>query len=206
MDCWTPGHRRLSCHGSPSTVKWKRPVVSLVQGIKDCRACCNQTRHSSSPQAKHPQCSRPNLGCKKMGHLATGMKPKTKKASWLLGFFFSCLLNHVKNGQAETSSLDGRAVGWGKVVGDIKKPPNSKTKPKSITRYKYSYLVSSCLPSVFRLVNHLPRQQHKMILERFLSNANHVMGPFALSLLCKEQSFTFHPKTANRYKKHPSLL
>lgn len=27
------------------------------------------------------------------------------------------------------------------------------------------------------------------------------MDPFALSLRCKEQSFTFHPKTASRYKK-----
>lgn len=140
-----------------------------------------------------------------MRHLATRTKPKTKKATRLQGFFFSCLLNHAKNGQAETSSLDGRAVGRGRVVGDIKKP-NFKTKPKSITRCKYSYLVSSSLPSVFRLVNHLPLQQHKMILERFLSNTNHVMGPFAFSLRCKEQSFTFHPKIARRCKKHPSLL
>lgn len=102
-----------SCHGGPSNVKWKRPVVSLILGIKDWWASCDQTRHSSLPHAKHPQCSKPNRGCEKWGTLQPEQNQKTKKATQLLGFFFSCLLNHVKNGQAESSSLDGRAVGWG---------------------------------------------------------------------------------------------
>lgn len=79
---------------------------------------------------------------------------------------------------------------------------NSKTKTKSIPRYRYSYLVSSSLPLVFILVNHLPLQEHRMILEWFLSSTNHVMSPFAFSLRWK----VLHPKIASRCKNRTFLL
>lgn len=80
---------------------------------------------------------------------------------------------------------------------------NSKTKTKSIPRYRYSYLVSSSLPLVFILVNHLPLQEHKMILEWFLSSTNHVMSPFAFSLRSKGKSFT--PKLLAGVRTEPSF-
>lgn len=65
------------------------------------------------PPAKHPHATNQIEGVK-LGHLAKN-KNKTKKATWIWDFFFSGLLNHIKNRQAETGFLDGKAMGWGRV-------------------------------------------------------------------------------------------
>lgn len=112
---WITGHHRHSCPGG-SSCEMKQASRFSCLDIKDCWAFCDQIRHSSLPQAKHPQCSKPNGGT-----LQPEQNPKPRKQHGCRVWFFSCLLNHVKTSQAGTSFLDGRAVGWGRAVGGIKK-------------------------------------------------------------------------------------
>lgn len=60
-------------------------------------------------------------------------KTKNQESNTAVGFLFSCLLNNVKNGEAETSSLDGRAVEGGEGSGRHKK---NKSQNKAKINYK----------------------------------------------------------------------
>lgn len=107
VDRWTPGHHKTSLSW------WSKQCEMRKASSSSCIGHQTAELPPTRPHAKHPQCSKPNWECEKIRHLTTRVKPKTKKATEPQGFFFSCLLNHVKNGQAQTSCPDGRTVGWG---------------------------------------------------------------------------------------------